>query len=136
MRTTTTTITCDICAREFSTIVDQFDTNCMIDIGTDTPGLTTHHTIYDDVCRDCLSEIKKTIRLCKEKHNPVLNTKVVDCDFSVRLLIALKQFDVHTVGDILKITHSDMLKARNFGKKSIDELTVFLSSRGLKLNDK
>ncbi len=62
----------------------------------------------------------------------LLKTKLSDQDLSVRALNCLKAADVDTVGDLVKLNRSDLLKFRNFGKKSLTELDELLTSLNLK----
>ena len=62
----------------------------------------------------------------------LLKTKLSDQDLSVRALNCLKAADVDTVGDLVKLNRNDLLKFRNFGKKSLTELDELLASLNLK----
>jgi DNA-directed RNA polymerase subunit alpha len=62
----------------------------------------------------------------------MLKTKLVDMDLSVRALNCLKAADVETLGELVQYNRNDLLKFRNFGKKSLTELDDLLS--GLNLN--
>ncbi len=61
----------------------------------------------------------------------LLKTKLVDKDLSVRALNCLKAADVETIGDLVKLNRNDLLKFRNFGKKSLTELDALLASLDL-----
>ena len=61
----------------------------------------------------------------------LLKTKLVDLDLSVRALNCLKAAEVDTLGDLVKFNKNDLLKFRNFGKKSLTELEELLSSMNL-----
>lgn len=61
----------------------------------------------------------------------MLKTKLVDMDLSVRALNCLKAADVETLGDLVTFNKNDLLKFRNFGKKSLTELEELLSSMSL-----
>jgi DNA-directed RNA polymerase subunit alpha len=61
----------------------------------------------------------------------LLKTKLVDLDLSVRALNCLKAADVETLGDLVTYNKNDLLKFRNFGKKSLTELEDLLSSMNL-----
>jgi len=61
----------------------------------------------------------------------LLKTKLVDLDLSVRALNCLKAAEVETLGDLVKFNKNDLLKFRNFGKKSLTELDELLESMGL-----
>ncbi|GET19799.1 DNA-directed RNA polymerase subunit alpha [Prolixibacter denitrificans] len=62
----------------------------------------------------------------------LLKTKLVDLDLSVRALNCLKAADVDTLGDLVQYNRNDLLKFRNFGKKSLTELDDLLV--GMSLN--
>ena len=62
----------------------------------------------------------------------LLKTKLADQDLSVRALNCLKAADVDTVGDLVKLHRNELLKFRNFGKKSLTELDELLASLNLK----
>ena len=62
----------------------------------------------------------------------LLKTKLSDQDLSVRALNCLKAADVDTVGALVKLNRNDLLKFRNFGKKSLTELDELLASLNLK----
>ena len=61
----------------------------------------------------------------------LLKTKLVDLDLSVRALNCLKAADVDTLGDLVQFNKNDLLKFRNFGKKSLTELEELVKSKGL-----
>ena len=61
----------------------------------------------------------------------LLKTKLVDMDLSVRALNCLKAADVETLGDLVSYNKNDLLKFRNFGKKSLTELEDLVESKGL-----
>jgi len=60
-----------------------------------------------------------------------LKTRLVDMDLSVRALNCLKAAEVDTLGDLVKYTKNDLLKFRNFGKKSLTELDELLAKLNL-----
>lgn len=61
----------------------------------------------------------------------LLKTKLVDMDLSVRALNCLKAADVDTLGDLVSYSKADLLKFRNFGKKSLTELEELVRSKNL-----
>ena len=61
----------------------------------------------------------------------MLKTKLVDMDLSVRALNCLKAAEVETLGDLVKFQRNDLLKFRNFGKKSLTELDELLDNLNL-----
>lgn len=61
----------------------------------------------------------------------LLKTKLTELDLSVRALNCLKAADVETLGDLCSINRAELLKFRNFGKKSLTELDAKLASLNL-----
>jgi DNA-directed RNA polymerase subunit alpha len=61
----------------------------------------------------------------------LLKTKLVDMDLSVRALNCLKSAEVETLGELVVFNKTDLLKFRNFGKKSLTELEELLQSLNL-----
>ncbi len=61
----------------------------------------------------------------------LLKTKLVDLDLSVRALNCLKAADVETLGELVQYNRNDLLKFRNFGKKSLTELDDLLVNLSL-----
>ncbi len=61
----------------------------------------------------------------------LLKTKLVDLDLSVRALNCLKAAEVETLGDLVSYNKSDLMKFRNFGKKSLTELEELVTVKNL-----
>ncbi|MBQ1409564.1 MAG: DNA-directed RNA polymerase subunit alpha [Bacteroidales bacterium] len=61
----------------------------------------------------------------------LLKTKLIDLDLSVRALNCLKAAEVDTLGDLVSYNKADLLKFRNFGKKSLIELENLVASKNL-----
>jgi len=61
----------------------------------------------------------------------LLKTKLIDLDLSVRALNCLKAADVETLGDLVAFNKNDLLKFRNFGKKSLTELEELVKAKNL-----
>ena len=61
----------------------------------------------------------------------LLKTKLVDMDLSVRALNCLKSNDIETLGELVVFNKTDLLKFRNFGKKSLTELDELLANLNL-----
>lgn len=61
----------------------------------------------------------------------LLKTKLVDMDLSVRALNCLKAADVETLAELVSFNKNDLLKFRNFGKKSLTELEDLVHAKGL-----
>ena len=61
----------------------------------------------------------------------LLKTKLIDMDLSVRALNCLKAAEVDTLGDLVSFNKNDLMKFRNFGKKSLTELEELVILKGL-----
>lgn len=61
----------------------------------------------------------------------LLKSRLVDLDLSVRALNCLKAADVETLGELVAYNRNDLLKFRNFGKKSLAELDQLVESKSL-----
>lgn len=71
-----------------------------------------------------------------DKQQQVLAMAIEDMDLSVRSYNCLKRANIHTVEDLTKKTEDEMLKVRNLGRKSLDEVILKLQSYGLSLSKK
>ena len=82
-----------------------------------------------------LSDIAKNMSIMSQKElsekDKMLETPIEDLEFSVRSYNCLKRAGIHTVADILSRTEHDMMKVRNLGKKSLDEVVAKVASLGL-----
>ena len=65
------------------------------------------------------------------KMRQLLKSKLVDMDLSVRALNCLKSAEVETLGELVQFQKNDLLKFRNFGKKSLTELDELLQNNNL-----
>ena len=92
--------------------------------------MTEHLALFID-----LSEATKNTQVMVEKEESmkekVLEMSIEDLELSVRSFNCLKRAGISTVEDLSKKTESEMLKVRNLGKKSFDEVTNKLHSLGL-----
>lgn len=71
-----------------------------------------------------------------DKTQKLLSMTIEDLDLSVRSYNCLKRANIHTIEDLTKKTEEGMLKVKNLGKKSLDEIIEKLDKLGLKLKDK
>ena len=82
-----------------------------------------------------LSDIAKNMSIMSQKElsekDKMLETPIEELEFSVRSYNCLKRAGIHTVADILSRTEHDMMKVRNLGKKSLDEVVGKMNSLGL-----
>ena len=65
------------------------------------------------------------------KMRQLLQSKLTDMDLSVRALNCLKAAEVDTLGDLVTFNKTDLMKFRNFGKKSLTELDELVAVKGL-----
>lgn len=65
----------------------------------------------------------------------ILEMQIEEMNLSIRSYNCLKRANIHTVEDLTKKTEDDMLKVRNLGKKSLDEIILKLASYGLTLKE-
>ena len=82
-----------------------------------------------------LSETAKNTQIMVEKEESktarVLEMSIEDLELTVRSFNCLKRAGISTVQDLANKTEADMMKVRNLGKKSLDEVTNKLHSLGL-----
>ena len=92
--------------------------------------MTSHLELFID-----LSETAKNTQVMIEKEEnkkeKVLEMSIEDLELSVRSFNCLKRAGISTVEDITNMTEPEMMKVRNLGKKSLDEVTAKLHSLGL-----
>jgi len=68
-----------------------------------------------------------------EIRNENLNRSVEELELSVRSYNCLKNANIQTIGELVQKTEAEMLKTKNFGRKSLNEIKEILSSMGLSL---
>ena len=92
--------------------------------------MTSHLELFID-----LSETAKNTQVMIEKEEnkkeKVLEMSIEDLELSVRSFNCLKRAGISTVEDIINMTESELMKVRNLGKKSLDEVTFKVHSLGL-----
>ena len=82
---------------------------------------------------DNMSEQNILVSQDDDKAQKVMEMSVEDLDLSVRSYNCLKRAGIHTVADLTKRTEDDMLKVRNLGRKSLEEVVKKLEELGLSL---
>jgi DNA-directed RNA polymerase subunit alpha len=102
---------------------------------TDAARILIHHFMLFSDERITLEadEIAKTETYDEESLHmrQLLKTKLIDMDLSVRALNCLKAAEVDTLGDLVSFNKNDLMKFRNFGKKSLTELEELVLLKGL-----
>lgn len=96
--------------------------------------LIFHFMLFSDDKITFEEQVNKTQESFNEEYNrmrQLLNQKLIDLDLSVRALNCLKAAEVDTLGELVTYHRSDLLKFRNFGKKSLTELDELLEKNGL-----
>ena len=87
-----------------------------------------------------LSEIAKTMSIMSQKElsmkDKLLQTPIEELEFSVRSYNCLKRAGINVVADIVSKTEQDMIKVRNLGKKSLDEVISKVKDLGLEFKNK
>ncbi len=96
--------------------------------------LIQHFMLFSDENILLESQAKEETKVVDEEilhMRKVLKTELVDLDLSVRALNCLKAADIRTLAELVTYDVADMLKFRNFGKKSLTEIQELVKSKGL-----
>lgn len=94
-----------------------------------------HISLFVDLS-DTIKELGILEKTDDDKQQQILSMKIEDMDFSVRSYNCLKRANIHTVEDLINKSEDEMLKVRNLGKKSLDEVMQKLEAFGLSLKKK
>ena len=123
---------------DFEKLVFDIDTDGSInpkDALTEAAKILIHHFMLFSDERITLEadEIAQTETYDEESLHmrQLLKTRLIDMDLSVRALNCLKAAEVDTLGDLVSFNKSDLMKFRNFGKKSLTELEELVIVKGL-----
>jgi len=96
--------------------------------------LIQHFMLFSDENMLLESQTKEETKVVDEEilhMRKILKTEMVDLDLSVRALNCLKAADIRTLAELVTYDVADMLKFRNFGKKSLSEIQELVKSKGL-----
>lgn len=96
--------------------------------------LIQHFRLFSDKSIELETEKDKEIEQVDEEMlhmRKLLKTPLSELDLSVRAYNCLKAADVRTLGDLVRLEISDMMKFRNFGKKSLAELEQLVAEKNL-----
>lgn len=96
--------------------------------------LQDHISIFVDLC-DAMSKMNILVSKEDDQKTKLLDMPIEDMDLSVRSYNCLKRANINTVEDLTKKSREDMLKVRNLGLKSIDEVFEKLTEYGLNFKD-
>ena len=67
----------------------------------------------------------------QEKRDAILDTPVSDFELSVRSRNCLRKMNIHSLGDLLRISEAELLSYKNFGETSLNEIKAMLDQKGL-----
>ncbi|WP_149912433.1 MULTISPECIES: DNA-directed RNA polymerase subunit alpha [Sphingobacterium] len=96
--------------------------------------LIQHFMLFSDENMLLESQTKEETKVVDEEilhMRKILKTELVDLDLSVRALNCLKAADIRSLAELVTYDVADMLKFRNFGKKSLSEIQELVKSKGL-----
>lgn len=94
--------------------------------------LNEHLNLFVDLSEEAGS-VEVMVVKDTDSNKQTLEMTVEELDLSVRSFNCLKRANIHKVGDLIEKTEDDMMKVRNLGKKSLDEVVAKLAQFGLSL---
>ena len=97
--------------------------------------LTEHLNLFVDLSGDAMDGSPILVQSDNQAQTTVLSMTIEELDFSVRSFNCLKRAGINTVEDLISRTEDDMMKVRNLGRKSLEEVINKLESLGLALRD-
>lgn len=96
--------------------------------------LCDHFTLFTDLS-DTLGATSTVVDKPSDQSNQVLDMTIEELDLSVRSFNCLKRANINTVKDLINKTEDEMMKVRNLGRKSLEEVINKLAMMDLKLAD-
>ena len=94
--------------------------------------LCDHFALFTDLS-DNLGDKPTVVEKAADDRNKVLELTIEELDLSVRSFNCLKRANIHTVEDLISKTEDEMMKVRNLGRKSLEEVINKLAMMGLSL---
>ena len=94
--------------------------------------LSDHLTVFTNLS-DTVSTSSTVVEKVADRPDAKLSMTIDELDLSVRSFNCLKRANINTVADLINKTGEDMMKVRNMGKKSLDEVQKKLEMMGLSL---
>lgn len=94
--------------------------------------LNEHLNLFVDLSEEA-GNVEVMVVKDTDSNKQTLEMTVEELDLSVRSFNCLKRANIHKVGDLIEKTEDDMMKVRNLGKKSLDEVVAKLNQFGLSL---
>ena len=95
--------------------------------------LRDHFKIFTDLSETAETEISTVVKKQEEEPDTMLNMTIEDLDLSVRSFNCLKRANINTVADLVSKTEDEMIKVRNLGRKSLEEVKLKLQAMNLSL---
>ena len=96
--------------------------------------LCDHFTLFTDLSEN-LTESPVVIDTPEQEPDDLMSITIEELDLSVRSFNCLKRANINTVGDLVSKTQEEMIKVRNLGRKSLEEVEHKLNQMGLHLAD-
>jgi DNA-directed RNA polymerase subunit alpha len=99
-------------------------------IGQASKLLKDHMTIFINF-EEVSEQTEEPVERASTQMNEVLNRSVEELELSVRSYNCLKNANIQTIGDLVQKTEAEMLRTKNFGRKSLNEIKEILTSLSL-----
>jgi DNA-directed RNA polymerase subunit alpha len=99
-------------------------------IGMAAKLLKDHMTIFINF-EELPEVVEEVVERGSTQMNEVLNRSVEELELSVRSYNCLKNANIQTIGDLVQKTEAEMLRTKNFGRKSLNEIKEILAGLGL-----
>ena len=96
--------------------------------------LCDHFTLFTDLS-DTVGNNPTVVEQTEQQRDKVLEMTIEELDLSVRSFNCLKRANINTVEDLISKTQDEMIKVRNLGRKSLEEVEHKLAQMGLSLAD-
>ena len=96
--------------------------------------LCDHFALFTDLS-ESVSSKPTVVEKSEAQHDKVLEMTIEELDLSVRSFNCLKRANINTVQDLISKTEDEMMKVRNLGRKSLEEVINKLNMMGLSLAD-
>ena len=96
--------------------------------------LCDHFTLFTDLS-DTVGDRPVVVERTEKARDKVLEMTIEELDLSVRSFNCLKRANINTVEDLISKTQDEMIKVRNLGRKSLEEVEHKLAAMGLSLAD-
>lgn len=98
--------------------------------------IKVYSTFFINFDEEAVKPVEEEVEEEKPFENPHLYRSVNELELSVRSINCLQNAKIETIGDLVQRTEAEMLKTKNFGRKSLQEIKTVLASMGLTLGMK